>query len=417
MTLLSIEITARSPLTFPERKPNAQFRCSLGYVPGAAIYGALGLRLGEKWQDEQQEFDRKLFHAIRCHNAYPAWPEDRWSRPVPTTAEQPKGADESPSMDTLIDRICWERLQPAALVFSPTDEQGRAWEADRGFYSLPVPNDIREQIKRSVSQRVLTRVSINRRRGTAEDQLLYSPLALSERNTCYVYTWDRTGNLAREKPVKRDFASRFLGSAVVPDDYDHADLISELNAITHLGGRTTSGLGHVQIQAYPQAPETADAVCKRVEALTAAFRDSVALYESLGGTGWKAGGAIFTVNLLSDAILYDDDGHPTMIITAEMLRKAAGLESKLTLLRSFASYSYTGGWHVQWERHKPSAVSTLMGSVFVFQAEDGLSTEDCQHLADLQINGIGERRAEGYGQVRVCDEFHLNRRRSHDERA
>jgi CRISPR-associated protein Csx10 len=48
-----------------------------------------------------------------------------------------------------------------------------------------------------------------------------------------------------------------------------------------------------------------------------------------------------------------------------------------------------------------------MGSVFVFQARSSLTLDDCARLAQLQGAGIGERRAEGYGQVRICDAFHL----------
>src|SRR6266487_3089545 len=88
MKLLTLEIIARSPLVFPVRKPGEQFRRSAEYVPGATIYGALGLQL-----NQQSRFDRRLFYAIRCHNAYPAWPEDAWSRPLPRTAEKPKASD------------------------------------------------------------------------------------------------------------------------------------------------------------------------------------------------------------------------------------------------------------------------------------------------------------------------------------
>ncbi|KPV53214.1 hypothetical protein SE17_10960, partial [Kouleothrix aurantiaca] len=66
--LVPITIEALSPLAFPERKPGVQFRSSLQYVPGAAIYGALGMLLGKALDAEAFG---KLFREIRCHNAYP----------------------------------------------------------------------------------------------------------------------------------------------------------------------------------------------------------------------------------------------------------------------------------------------------------------------------------------------------------
>jgi CRISPR-associated protein Csx10 len=48
-----------------------------------------------------------------------------------------------------------------------------------------------------------------------------------------------------------------------------------------------------------------------------------------------------------------------------------------------------------------------MGSVFLFSTEQPLDADAYALLAMLQQDGIGERRAEGYGQLRVCDEFHM----------
>jgi CRISPR-associated protein Csx10 len=48
-----------------------------------------------------------------------------------------------------------------------------------------------------------------------------------------------------------------------------------------------------------------------------------------------------------------------------------------------------------------------MGSVYVFhtsdQIDDGAWRDSLRHL---ETYGVGDRRVEGYGEVRVCDEFH-----------
>lgn len=403
MRLIPIEIVARAPLAFPERKPGVQFRTSLPYVPGGAIYGALGMLLGQEWADTTEAF-AALFRHIRCHNAYPALPGDPWVHPLPMTAIQPKSGKkqdlgEQPAYkDSLYARVCWEQQQPTALIYTPTDNNGRPWEAaERTFYTLEDANkkpwtsgrlDGAKIGRRNVTQRVLTRVSINRRRGTAEDTRLYSPLVISE---------------VMEDRDKQLTNTRFSGSIIIPDD---ERILPALARITHLGGRQTTGIGAVRINEQQTArpiEDTAVTISNRVDAMTVRFQKQAELYQMLGGATWRPN-VIFTVNLLSDAILFDQGWLPTNELTGDILQAATGVEARL--LRSFTTTTTVGGWNVSWQRPKPTAVATIKGSVFVFQAEK-LQPHDYEALVRLQADGIGERRAEGYGQVRICDEFHL----------
>ncbi len=393
MKLWNIAITAQSPLVFPVRKPGEQFRESLPFVPGGTLYGALGaLQLGAD-----------LLRSIRCHNAYPAWPDDPWSHPLPLTAAAPKGAATSPS-DTMIDRVCWERMRPTALIYAPTDFEGRGWEATGGCYAPAQNSDTRRQTMRTVTQRVMTRASINRRRGTAEDQRLYSFLAISEVNRFTHYTWDACG---RECGATTVFSTLFLGSVSAPDD---VDLAPPLTQIDQIGGRITTGMGVVTIKATATLPEDGAAVAGRIRQMTEHFASSAARYAQLRPTNdWRPEGDFFTVNLLSDAILYEEGWRPTTTLTADLLREVAKLETAdLTLLRAFALPGLAGGWNVSWPGAKPTSVSTGSGSVFVFHAPHGLTPGDADRLADLQLAGIGDRRPEGYGHVRICDDFHLD---------
>lgn len=389
MLLLTYDLEALGPLAFPERKPGVQFNASLPYVPGAAIFGALGQVLGSQANAE-------LFRAIRCHNAYPVQQGDAWTRPLPATAIQPKGTDAGASVvDSLYARVCWERQQPPALIYAPTDADGRPWEVvGQRFYTL---NDGRLDY-RSVQQRILTRVGINRHRGTAEDQRLYSLLAIRETTE------------AKAGGVRRRVPTRFRGSIALPDEYE--DRVRQaLDRITHLGGRQTSGLGAVRIEAsstdaHADEPQQ---VLQRVNAMTQRFREQAQLYEDLGGTPWPITGSIFTLNLLADALLLEHGWLPTQEFSAAQLKELTGIEA--TLVRAFTTTRTIGGWHMLWQRPKPTGAAVVMGGVFVFQTDRPLNEEDCKRLAHLQLNGIGERRNEGYGQVRVCDEFHLRKER------
>ncbi|NCC36801.1 MAG: glycosyltransferase [Chloroflexia bacterium] len=111
-------------------------------------------------------------------------------------------------------------------------------------------------------------------------------------------------------------------------------------------------------------------------------------------------------HLLADAILLDQGWLPTQQLSVAMLREATGIEAELALVRAFTVTKSIAGWHATWQQPKPVNLAVGMGSVFVFQAAAPLSEADCAKLAELQQQGIGERRQEGYGQIRICDEFH-----------
>lgn len=397
---IPITITALAPLAFPERKPGVQFNASLPYVPGAAIYGAVGAAL-----QQQGRFDEALLRELRCHNAYPARAGDAWVRPLPATAIAPKGSDDDTlPRDSLYERVCWEIQQPAALIYAPTDPDGRPWEAAGAkFYSLQGGKPYR-----SVAQRVLTRVAISRSRGTAEDQRFFSPLVLSE--------------------VTDQAPTVFRGSVTAPAE-TIGNLRSTLEQISYLGGRQTTGLGAVQIEALPDgqaaaaaapgepaaAPttagaDTADALRERVARMTARFQRQAALYAGLGGTAWRPDDTtIFTVNLLADAILFEEGWLPTQEFSAQQLCEATGIEAEL--LRAFTTTRTVGGWQVLWQRPKATDVATVMGGLFVFAARRPLDDAAATRLLVLQSQGIGERRPEGFGQIRICDDFHLVERK------
>ena len=97
---------------------------------------------------------------------------------------------------------------------------------------------------------------------------------------------------------------------------------------------------------------------------------------------------------------------PTMVLTTEMLREATGVvDDSLKLLRAYASYDYRGGWNTGQRLPKDTDLVTRMGSVWVFQV-DNLAPW-LGPLADMEVRGVGERTAEGFGEVVICDAFHV----------
>ena len=120
-------------------------------------------------------------------------------------------------------------------------------------------------------------------------------------------------------------------------------------------------------------------------------------------------GGYFSIALQSDAIL-EQDWQRGMILTAEMLQEMAGCTADVELIRSFASYDYVSGWNATWGLPKETELATCMGSVFVFRTPD--IDAWIPALRHLEKIGVGSRREEGFGQILICDPFHL---RTHEQ--
>ncbi|WP_448604653.1 RAMP superfamily CRISPR-associated protein [Thermoleptolyngbya sp.] len=90
---------------------------------------------------------------------------------------------------------------------------------------------------------------------------------------------------------------------------------------------------------------------------------------------------------LQQALNADGDG----LIKLKLATPGEGLIS--AMLRSHRVES----WQTRWNLPRPSLVGIAAGSCMVFEVESG--TLDPQRLKDLELSGMGERTAEGYGQL------------------
>jgi len=414
MKKLRVTITACSPLAISARKPGGQFRESLGYIPGALLRGAAA-QVMLKAEADHVHCDPGApadcpFCRIFCSddpalfaNAYPG-PATASMRVIPTTAVSCKrhsGFIKEPEQrcrlreeqaphgvfDTLIERLCWEILQPRGLVYAPRCPtcDGRL-ERFSGFYYM---EDGRYR-RSSVSQRLLTRVALNRRRGVAEDRLLYSPSVLTE--------------------ARRGCPTTFVGEVYVNGAVEVLE--EALRQVRYLGGGSSRGLGRVELKV--ERVESAEGgTADRVETFNEAVKESWEHYKKLAPRNPQPkhnphDGAFFTLGLMADAVLRDG-WRPTTVLTAGMLKEVTGIaDDSLVLVRSYAGYGYRGGWNAVWRLPKVTEVIASMGSVYVYWTAD--IEKWLPALAKLEEHGLGARRAEGFGRVRVCDEFHLIKR-------
>ena len=163
------------------------------------------------------------------------------------------------------------------------------------------------------------------------------------------------------------------GAIIAPDDFDLEPLQTLLaeNPDLFLGGAHTAGYGHVQ-----------------VEALT-----SVKNWTEY--TPAEASGDVVIVTLLSDTILRGPDGQFSADLDGALadLLGAPGLQAK----RKYQRVGLVGGFNRKWGLPLVQTWALQAGSVFVYAAQEVA----LEQLQTAVAQGLGERRAEGFGRVAV----------------
>lgn len=399
--LIRVSVTAQSPLCLSERRPGGQFRNSTEYIPGSVLRGAAASVMLRNVSDTDADF-RRLFGVgqpaqavFRC-----AYPGDHVLPATSMSCKDNPGfhplKDAHGVYDTLITTLCFEALQPPGFLYTPRCltagcDPGRA-DTFSGFYTRTTDG----YAKMSIPQRILTRVGINRPRVAAEPGLLYSPVVLTE-------AWWK-GNT----PMRAQFA----GTVSVADDL--ADRLRDvLLDITHVGSGSARGLGYVSVTCETVSKD--DDLTSRIDTL----QQRIEQFQTELEADWSALQTlcaappecpkVFTVNLRSDAILKAGDWLPTTVLSADMLRQATGVTGgHLALLRSVSSHDYRGGWHTARRLPKDTELITRRGSLFVFEVDD--IDPWLGPLAQLEQRGLGERTEEGFGEVTICDAFHVEGR-------
>lgn len=244
--------------------------------------------------------------------------------------------------------------------------------------------------------RVQTHTGINRETGTVQDGILYNREVFEEQ-------------------------MRFWGLLKVPEELvapltDFLDQVGT-SGLVRVGTGRSRGLGKVHLRAQPLPDDqySLAAFKQRLDAFDTSFRERVKkLAPEL-----ELGSFYFALTLHSPTILRDDLlRYRTSIdeqVLAELLKpeqerlEKPRQESTDRGLR--AIYQTTGtrritGWNELWGTPRFHEYALETGSVFFF-ASDKRDDELLQALFRLEQDGIGQRRAEGFGSVCISDPFHL----------
>ena len=82
-------------------------------------------------------------------------------------------------------------------------------------------------------------------------------------------------------------------------------------------------------------------------------------------------------------------------------------DSSLQLEVAYSSYDYYSGWNAAWGLMKDVELVTNKGGVYLFSISKTKTETWFPALKTLESKGVGERTNEGFGQVQICNEFHL----------
>ncbi|MEM1369693.1 MAG: hypothetical protein AAGG02_17095, partial [Cyanobacteria bacterium P01_H01_bin.15] len=108
---------------------------------------------------------------------------------------------------------------------------------------------------------------------------------------------------------------------------------------------------------------------------------------------------------LSDVLLRNERLSSSLDPQIFLVALAQSLEinpAQITLKQSFLRVSRSESWQVSWGLSRPSLVGIKSGSCFAFELDQSVNINP-KKLAEITASGIGERRAEGYGQVSFND--------------
>ena len=417
---LYFRVEAESPLLLGRAESQNNYLETQKVLPGAALRGALAeillaeCRAREYIKNHEvcpSEFrEGCLFYKIFCVEPVPffgpAYPSaGRQSFPLPLTACTCKahpgfrGHDGHGIFDTLIRRMAFEEaldknLKLAFFYWPPRCPTcGGRTEQAKGFYEQDAEGAF---LSAQPKTRRLSHTAINRARGVAEDELLYTLETISP--------WlEVRGTFGSATHLDK---ARFFGHAIV-EEGRRALLAEGLRRIKWLGRGITRGLGRVRVEPLSEKVSQEESLEERIERFNELFRAERELYYKIGGESSRRFLNLreapqdewyFTVDLLSPAIL-TAEGLPT-------LRPELGLEGA-ELCRAFARPEVASGWFAAARLPRSTRLATAQGSVFVYRAKAGADrSKILARLAALEMEGLGSERQRGYGQVIICSPFH-----------
>jgi CRISPR-associated protein Csx10 len=361
MPIILITLKTLQPLLATSFQGDPNSDVSYDYIPGSMIRGAvIGRYLKRKQQAELNLDDpevQRLFFAnsTRYLNAYLVSQQEHFrTLPIPRSWYKQKDEEPTENQPTWIYDLSIEQDDELESVKSIS---GQFCIFEKGYIRLYQP-----------AHRINIHNHRDRRKGRSSKQD-DQPNSEGE-----IFRYDALD-------VEQSFQAVILCEEQDLPLYEQ--LLSQPDL--WLGGSRSAGYGHTQLSYEIKSHKTqTDNKWQETQPLIDEDLDLECL----------------TITLLSDTILSDHNGHPTanplLIHTAINNTYRSSLPAP-TLEHIFSSTNLIGGFNRKWGLPLPQVPALAAGTVITFH--NATLTED--QIQQLQWQGVGDRRNEGFGRVAV----------------
>lgn len=396
--LLRVFLEAETPLSFRDGDDLAPLGAN-HFIPGTNLFGALA-EYHRLRRNDPVEFQRFFLQGkVRLGNGYPAAFKARDLnadylpvQPIPLTARTCKRfkgfafhADEDHERRAGVT----DALIPLALFTLSNEEQiccladlhnhpktGQPLDRMEGFFRRGIRADVIGQ--GNVALGLRTRTGINYRTGTAAAAILYSRQTFAE-------------------------GARFWGCWSVDDDI-YAPFEAFIGEIIErdalrIGNNRTRGFGRVRLNLQELAADTAADLGDRVLAFTDMLHTAA--------TQWAIpipAGRYIPVTLQSDMLLSDPLLRSRLQVHGDDLA-AVGVPGAQLRFHT-AGARRIRGWNQLLGMPRADMWAITMGAVFLFHLPP-TDQPPWAALLQLQQEGLGLRRGEGFGTLAIASRFHL----------
>jgi len=277
----------------------------------------------------------------------------------------------------------------------PVKECGERLERMRGFAVWEPGSDGESCGKVAIHPRFFVRVGLNRFTETAEEGILYTLEALvpgpggegKEKPISFVGYWQMSGEQWEAlKTLLESHVQREKGAYIL-----------------RIGTARARGMGKV-VLSYIEEPPPLPPVEERLDAFQ--LRDGE-------GKLVDAEHLYFSLTLRAPLLLYDPSGPPTVEFEKreqEVFEAyVSTLPKELEFLpeASMVEREEWTGWSAVWGLPKPVVTAIAAGSVLAFRASKAGREAVVAFLQEVEEKGLGERLAEGWGEVIACNPFHV----------
>lgn len=274
-----------------------------------------------------------------------------------------------------------------AVLEAPEVRCGLPMDSFSGYYRREPFTDGHMISAKTEGTRLQTHTGINRKWGIVEESILYNREVLDE-------------------------GTIFWGLAKVPDELakmfeEYIESIGR-KGLVRIGTGRTRGLGKVTlgIEAIDEKDEQ-----ERLDDFEQRLKDfNDAFHAQAGGLQTDLKPFYFALTLHSPVILYDEYLCYQQSINEKTLVERTGfLAETFKLVYQAASLRRVSGWNDLWGTPKPNEYAIDTGSVFLFSSTQALDKNLLDRLFQLEEEGIGSRRGEGFGRVCISDPFHTTK--------